>query len=168
MSKTLTLALVLAALAAVVSGPVAASPARIAAACPPGTTDRNYCEVVSVRLGISPVKGQKLAAVLNKGFKVNVSCPSDCVLTVYGTVPKKTAAKFHAAAATPKIVAKGTKALPAPMNWQARVKFTKKAKMAFLKAYKAKKLKKLTLGLTMTARNKAGAKKTLTSRITFK
>src|ERR1700752_3382338 len=90
MPKTLTLALVLAALTAAFSGPAAASTARSAASqCAPGTTNFDYCEIVTVRLGISPIKGQKLAAVLNKGFKVNVSCPSDCVLSVNGTVPKK-------------------------------------------------------------------------------
>lgn len=168
MRKTLTLAFVLAAMTAIFSGPAAASTAQSAAACPPGATDTRYCEIVVVPLGIKPDKAQHLLDALKNGIKVTVSCPTDCLLTVYATLPGATAKHFHAAASSTKRVGRGESQLDQAGYNRLKVRFTHKAKKGLLKAYKAKKLKTLKVGLLMVASNSAGAKKSIPSTLTLK
>jgi hypothetical protein len=167
MRKTLTFAAALATLAALSAGPAAATTARPAAACPPGTTDTTYCEVVVFLPGLNPVAKQKLLVALNKGLKVSFTCNEVCTITITATMPGKTAHKLHIAKKLPKkvVVAKGKAKLTKAGKGVVKLKFTKKAKKALKKLKKGKKVK-----LTLNAKfaDAVGNKATKSRTVTLK
>ncbi|HEX6711740.1 MAG TPA: Ig-like domain-containing protein [Thermoleophilaceae bacterium] len=109
----------------------------------PGVADK-----IAPTLGLTIAK-TKLAALLARGLRVKVSCSEACTFVITLLLDRKTAKRVGLAAKSVKVgSAKGS--LAAKGSKTVRVKLTNKAKK------KLRKVKKVTLTVTATAKDTAG------------
>ena len=148
MGKGLCIAACAAVLAGLAAGPAGATKAHSAAECPPGATNTDYCEIVSIAISpkMSLVAGQKLQTALKKGLNVKVSCDTACVITVTVTFPPSPNGS-SALVTKAMVVGTGKGKLSHRGSTVVRVKFTQKGKKQLSKV----KSKQVKLGLFVKA-----------------